>query len=376
MLKRTNIKLKSVAKILIICAIALTGLLVAQRGLGLRSDLPKLTENQRTELHELVQSMRGEHASKIEINDAVSGLFDSWGLEMPDRFGKGKQSHDEPPFMSELSDDQIIKINNLRDSMHEQGSDRVEIKEAVHNQLISWGIDLPDPPNFGRGKGFKAHNRLHFRDELTDDQRTQIHHMRNEMRQNGADKKDIRTAVRQQFTDWGIEIPEKSEMGQGKGMNHPGPPPFMEDLTDDQRDQVHELVMSMREQSAQREEIREAVHELLTFWGKDSFGRNDDSASIDDLAKPGISAKNYPNPFNPSTEISYSLSIPGLVKVEIVDVVGKTVKSIPVGHQSEGSYSVIWDGNNQNGIAVPSGLYFYHIQAGNEVLTKSMMLLK
>jgi hypothetical protein len=90
-------------------------------------------------------------------------------------------------------------------------------------------------------------------------------------------------------------------------------------------------------------------------------------------------AQNFPNPFNPSTNISFS--IPGSfsraqVEVTIYNTLGQMVKKILSGELSAGSHTVRWDGTDGRGAAVASGVYFYRVNAGNSVLVKKMVLLK
>ena len=74
--------------------------------------------------------------------------------------------------------------------------------------------------------------------------------------------------------------------------------------------------------------------------------------------------QNYPNPFNASTLISYELPQTGEVILTIYNVLGQKVRIYKPGRQSAGSYSIIWDGRNQGGSLVGSGIYFYRLEAG------------
>ena len=86
--------------------------------------------------------------------------------------------------------------------------------------------------------------------------------------------------------------------------------------------------------------------------------------------------QNYPNPFNPQTEIAYTLPEGSNVKLEIYNVLGQKVKVLVDEYQSAGTKKVIWDGRNENGEKVSSGIYFYRLDAGNYVQTKKMSLMK
>jgi 5'-nucleotidase/UDP-sugar diphosphatase len=86
--------------------------------------------------------------------------------------------------------------------------------------------------------------------------------------------------------------------------------------------------------------------------------------------------QNYPNPFNPETQISYSLPEGAKVKLTIYNVLGQRVLVLVDEYQSAGMQTVIWDGRNENGEKVSSGVYFYKLQAGEVVQTKKMSLMK
>jgi len=86
--------------------------------------------------------------------------------------------------------------------------------------------------------------------------------------------------------------------------------------------------------------------------------------------------QNYPNPFNPQTEIVYSLPYDTDVRLTIYNMLGQQVKVLADGYQSGGTKMTIWDGRNENGERVSSGIYFYKLQAGEFVQTKRMNLIK
>lgn len=87
-------------------------------------------------------------------------------------------------------------------------------------------------------------------------------------------------------------------------------------------------------------------------------------------------SQNYPNPFNPSTTIRYSLPEETYVSIKIFDVNGNYVADLADNHQNPGTYSITWNGKNNNGQSVASGVYYFNIKAGNFVKTTKMMLLK
>ena len=85
---------------------------------------------------------------------------------------------------------------------------------------------------------------------------------------------------------------------------------------------------------------------------------------------------NHPNPFNPSTNISYELSQPGNVEITIYDVTGKEITTLLSDHQTVGSYKTQWNGENSNGIKVAAGMYFYQLSFNGTAETKKMLLLR
>ena len=90
---------------------------------------------------------------------------------------------------------------------------------------------------------------------------------------------------------------------------------------------------------------------------------------------------NYPNPFNPETWIPYQLAESAEVTLTIYDMNGELVRRLAVGHQAAGMYknrsrAVYWDGRNQLGESVASGLYFYTLTAGKFTGTRRLLILK
>ncbi|NIX35387.1 MAG: T9SS type A sorting domain-containing protein, partial [Nitrospinaceae bacterium] len=81
-------------------------------------------------------------------------------------------------------------------------------------------------------------------------------------------------------------------------------------------------------------------------------------------------------PFNPSTQIRFSLAKKVNVQLEIFNVLGQRVKTLLNHSMSAGEHEVVWDGRNEANVRVGSGIYFYRLKAGEFVKTRKMILLK
>jgi M6 family metalloprotease-like protein len=119
---------------------------------------------------------------------------------------------------------------------------------------------------------------------------------------------------------------------------------------------------------------------ILHFFG-------DIPTDINDGRNPGVIPKsfvleqNYPNPFNPITHIRYSIQNTGAFPIpntvlKIYNVLGQEIRTLIDRKQIPGEYDIEWDGNDQYGNRVASGLYFYRISRGADKETKKMVLLK
>jgi hypothetical protein len=85
---------------------------------------------------------------------------------------------------------------------------------------------------------------------------------------------------------------------------------------------------------------------------------------------------NFPNPFNPSTTIRYSIVEPVNVSLKIYDVLGREIRTLINEVKTAGTYNSIWNGYDNSGNRVSSGIYFYRMEAGIFVDTRKMILLK
>ena len=86
--------------------------------------------------------------------------------------------------------------------------------------------------------------------------------------------------------------------------------------------------------------------------------------------------RNYPNPFNPQTSIAYELPVTAKVDLAVYNVLGQKIRTLVNVNKAAGRYAATWDGKNDFGMQVASGVYFYKIMAGDFVQSYKMMLVK
>ncbi|HEX9657082.1 MAG TPA: T9SS type A sorting domain-containing protein [Bacteroidota bacterium] len=86
--------------------------------------------------------------------------------------------------------------------------------------------------------------------------------------------------------------------------------------------------------------------------------------------------QNYPNPFNPSTTINYDITTSSPVRLEVYNIMGQKVRTLVNDVQAPGRWTVEWNGRNELGATVASGMYFYRLETPNVVLTRKMLLMK
>jgi len=85
---------------------------------------------------------------------------------------------------------------------------------------------------------------------------------------------------------------------------------------------------------------------------------------------------NYPNPFNPSTVINYLVSTPGIVKIDIYNLLGERIRELVNEEMSAGNYVTRWEGMNDNGNFVSSGIYFCILSNKNSFSKLKLLLIK
>ena len=87
-------------------------------------------------------------------------------------------------------------------------------------------------------------------------------------------------------------------------------------------------------------------------------------------------SQNYPNPFNPSTSIDYALVSDTRIEIAIYNIYGNKIKTLFNGYQESGFHTIYWDGKNENGLQLSSGIYLINLNVNNKVLSKKMVKIK
>jgi len=100
------------------------------------------------------------------------------------------------------------------------------------------------------------------------------------------------------------------------------------------------------------------------------------NAKVREIPSEFALSQNYPNPFNPTTTIKFAIANDARVNLVVYDMLGQKVRTLIDNEQEAGYYSVRWDGTNDFGSKVSSGIYIYRLQAGNFVQTMKMNLMK
>ena len=121
-----------------------------------------------------------------------------------------------------------------------------------------------------------------------------------------------------------------------------------------------------------------APDSVFSFLVDVSVGIDDDPFTSPSLPKTFSLSQNYPNPFNPSTTIDYSVPEGEVAEValRIYDLRGRLIRSLVSGERSAGRYSVRWDGRDNEGREVGSGVYIYRIESGSFTSTRKMTILR
>jgi hypothetical protein len=323
-------------------------------GIPPRGPMAQLTDEQRSAVRQQMKLLFARDADEQEIREQMTKMLKEYGVEMPQ-----KTLHPEGGFGAGLTDQQRQAIREKEKELRSQGASREEVRAKVGEMLKAYGVQMPKeglewhhPPDFGPWGGC-------FGAELTDEQRTAIHEKTREMKSQGATRQEIRAQVDEMLTGYGIEWPG-----------------LLSRLTDEQRKAVREKERQMRKDGAKCEEILAAATGMIEGYGLDLSQDLESAPAETPPEESHLAVRTYPNPFNPETQISYTLTSSQNVQIQIYNISGQLIRSYDVGYQPAGSYSVKWDGRTQAGDQTASGVYLYRVQAGPYQVTDRMILLK
>ena len=126
---------------------------------------------------------------------------------------------------------------------------------------------------------------------------------------------------------------------------------------------------------------RFVICSLYTGWMLSSPAFSNIPYYVDDQDLVTISQNttlegNYPNPFNPETNITFNISVGSILRIDIYNMKGQKVKTLVNEYKVAGEHNVVWNGTDENGHSVGSGIYFYRMEAEGYVETRKMVLLK
>ncbi|MCE1189456.1 MAG: T9SS type A sorting domain-containing protein [Ignavibacteria bacterium] len=116
----------------------------------------------------------------------------------------------------------------------------------------------------------------------------------------------------------------------------------------------------------------QSVSQVEALMVPDAVTGNENTAASQDFELEN----NYPNPFNPSTKISFSIANAGYYSMDIYSILGAKIKTITQGYLPKGKFSVSWDGKDESGNAAASGVYLYSLKSAGYMKTKKMLLIR
>ena len=162
-----------------------------------------------------------------------------------------------------LTEEQREALHERVLEMREAGASREEIHARIREMLQGWGIEVPERPERGdRGcREGEGHRHPRFLDQLTEEQREAIHEKVLEMREAGASPQEIHEAVREMLESYGVEVPDNWLEHRARHREIFG------QLNEEQRKAVHERMRELRQAGASREEIHATIREMLEGFG-------------------------------------------------------------------------------------------------------------
>jgi len=119
--------------------------------------------------------------------------------------------------------------------------------------------------------------------------------------------------------------------------------------------------------------VRNRIMEAVINWmGNDV----NDNITETETPTPYKLAQNFPNPFNPSTTIMFDMREKGHVSLKIYNVAGQLVRTLVNGVKDAGHHKITWDGRNNDGVSIASGVYFYKMETKRFSQTRKMVMLR
>jgi hypothetical protein len=204
-----------------------------------------------------------------------------------------------------------------------------------------------------------------FWNQLSDTQKSELQNLINTLRDQDADHDFIRSAIHEKLTEWGIQP-------------HRGLHRLAEKLTEDQKEELETMITTLRSQNTAPREIHKAIREKLDEWGipfrPPRLQHHEDRSP--QRTRERSEGRVHPNPFNPDTHITYDINEQADVEISIFNTQGQAVRTFIMGNQAPGTYEINWDGRTESGELAPSGSYHYTIKAGKQMISGHMLLMK
>ncbi|MBD3289542.1 T9SS type A sorting domain-containing protein, partial [candidate division KSB1 bacterium] len=120
-------------------------------------------------------------------------------------------------------------------------------------------------------------------------------------------------------------------------------------------------------------------HGLFTYSNTGIFsisGTDVTDGDDEEMPKKYALKKNYPNPFNPETMITYQLPEEGFVEINIYNALGQKIRQLEASQKQPGTYKILWNGKDDFGANLSSGIYICQFKTGNKIFHQKMLLLQ
>lgn len=124
------------------------------------------------------------------------------------------------------------------------------------------------------------------------------------------------------------------------------------------------------------QKYNDVVKECINALKKQEYDYDDNYSTFVESSPRTVLSANYPNPFNPETQIDFMINAKDIVKLEIFNLKGQKIKTLLNETLNQGKHTVLWNGTNNRDKQVASGIYFYKLTTSNKSLTKKMILIK